>query len=397
MTLAAFSPVVGHVYPASPDNYTHAIQDHRIFTLHDVECPPGVGWVQSLMGPSYFGNPSAEVSIHLMADAATVGQGAVLGQQCWHVGGPGNQLADGLEQAGYATFTKAMWLGTEKVGVTYRRPNGAVVAWTAADNVHMASQFRLVANVFAEIHRVRGIPLRWLTLAEVRQAHDDYEAGRKASVTGFNRHRDWTLSGGSATSHTDPGDNYPVDELMTAAVLAAGGSTGGTSAPKPKPTTPATYTVRKGDTLSAIAADVLGDAGRYMDIARANNLSDPNRISVGQVLKIPGGTTPSKPAPPAKPKPPAYPLPVGYWFGPLSGPAKCISGLYKTDKPEWRDGLRRWQQRMQDRGWKITPTGTWNDQTAAVAKAFKAEKGLKSTDATVGRAAWNAAWTEPVT
>jgi len=50
-----------------------------------------------------------------------------------------------------------------------------------------------------------------------------------------------------------------------------------------------TYTVKAGDTLSKIAHETLGDAQAYMEIFNANKdqLSDPNKIKPGQVLKIP--------------------------------------------------------------------------------------------------------------
>jgi len=50
-----------------------------------------------------------------------------------------------------------------------------------------------------------------------------------------------------------------------------------------------TYTVQKGDTLSRIAKEMLGDANAYMDIFNANKdqLKDPDMIKPGQVLKIP--------------------------------------------------------------------------------------------------------------
>ena len=52
---------------------------------------------------------------------------------------------------------------------------------------------------------------------------------------------------------------------------------------------PATYTVKSGDTLSKIAKHVLGDANAYMEIFNLNRdqLSDPDKIQPGQVLKIP--------------------------------------------------------------------------------------------------------------
>ena len=50
-----------------------------------------------------------------------------------------------------------------------------------------------------------------------------------------------------------------------------------------------TYTVKAGDTLSKIAKDLLGNANAYPKIFEANRdqLSDPDKIKPGQVLKIP--------------------------------------------------------------------------------------------------------------
>ena len=64
-------------------------------------------------------------------------------------------------------------------------------------------------------------------------------------------------------------------------------------APKPGAGAPVssmkTYTVKKGDTLSGIAREYLGDAKEYMRIFNANKdqLTDPDKIMPGQVLKIP--------------------------------------------------------------------------------------------------------------
>jgi len=50
-----------------------------------------------------------------------------------------------------------------------------------------------------------------------------------------------------------------------------------------------TYVVRVGDTLSTIAAKMLGDSGAARDLFNANRdqLDDPNTLRPGQVLKIP--------------------------------------------------------------------------------------------------------------
>lgn len=59
----------------------------------------------------------------------------------------------------------------------------------------------------------------------------------------------------------------------------------------PKPAAPEekTYTVQPGDTLSKLAKQFYGNATSYMKIFDANKdqLSDPDKIKVGQVLKIP--------------------------------------------------------------------------------------------------------------
>src|SRR5205823_12909057 len=72
---------------------------------------------------------------------------------------------------------------------------------------------------------------------------------------------------------------------IVADIKATGAQTAGTSGAAQ----PTTYTVKPGDTLSKIAREHLGDAGAYMEIFNANKdqLSDPDKIKPGQVLKIP--------------------------------------------------------------------------------------------------------------
>jgi len=50
-----------------------------------------------------------------------------------------------------------------------------------------------------------------------------------------------------------------------------------------------TYTVQAGDTLGKIAQEHLGSAGAYMKIFELNKdqLSDPDKIKPGQVLRLP--------------------------------------------------------------------------------------------------------------
>jgi nucleoid-associated protein YgaU len=64
-------------------------------------------------------------------------------------------------------------------------------------------------------------------------------------------------------------------------------STSGSDAPAAD--APVFHTVKKGETLSAIAKHYLGNANRYNDIFKANQpmLSDPDKIYPGQTLRIP--------------------------------------------------------------------------------------------------------------
>jgi nucleoid-associated protein YgaU len=59
------------------------------------------------------------------------------------------------------------------------------------------------------------------------------------------------------------------------------------------PTAAQTYTVNKGDTLSKIAKEFYGSANRWHEIYDANRdqISNPDLIKPGQVLKIPTGAS----------------------------------------------------------------------------------------------------------
>lgn len=51
-------------------------------------------------------------------------------------------------------------------------------------------------------------------------------------------------------------------------------------------TTPKTHTVKAGETLWAIAKKYLGDGSKYTELAKINNISNPNVIKAGQVIKL---------------------------------------------------------------------------------------------------------------
>ena len=47
------------------------------------------------------------------------------------------------------------------------------------------------------------------------------------------------------------------------------------------------HIVAPGETLSGIAQEYYGDAGKYKDLAHANNIMNPDKIRVGQKIQIP--------------------------------------------------------------------------------------------------------------
>jgi LysM repeat protein len=73
-----------------------------------------------------------------------------------------------------------------------------------------------------------------------------------------------------------------VDPSLPQPQVAAAAAAGAGAAGK-------TYTVKSGDTLSKIAKEFYGNANEYNKIFEANKdkLSSPDRINVGQELKIP--------------------------------------------------------------------------------------------------------------
>ncbi len=50
--------------------------------------------------------------------------------------------------------------------------------------------------------------------------------------------------------------------------------------------TPKTHTVKSGETLWVIAKKYLGDGSKYNELAKINNISNPNTIKAGQVIKL---------------------------------------------------------------------------------------------------------------
>lgn len=122
-------------------------------------------------------------------------------------------------------------------------------------------------------------------------------------MTTYSVKRGDTLSAIASRYHTSVSALVSANHIKNANLIYVGEklSIPRAAAPKSTPKAPAksaTYTVQRGDTLSAIAARYHSSVSA---IARANGIANPNLIHVGQKLTIPGaggtsssgGTTPS--------------------------------------------------------------------------------------------------------
>ncbi len=94
-------------------------------------------------------------------------------------------------------------------------------------------------------------------------------------------------------------------------LIISGGSSSNAPAPVPSappPSTGATYRVKSGDTLSAIASRYGTTVAK---LAQLNGISNPNLIQVGQVLKLPSGSSAPAPTPVAPVNPSTPPSTSG--------------------------------------------------------------------------------------
>lgn len=110
--------------------------------------------------------------------------------------------------------------------------------------------------------------------------------------------------------------------------------------------------------------------------------------------KVPTSKNASVKAPPKASKPatgstaPKFPLAQTDYF------STAHRNGYTNKKDS--DGVRRFQARLKQRGWRIDVDGRFGPQTDRVVRAFQAEKGLV-VDGKVGRLTWAAIWNAPIT
>lgn len=142
-----------------------------------------------------------------------------------------------------------------------------------------ATEAALRRRVAAARLRAEGLEIEYREgVATVRGAAGSHEDREKIILALGNTH-------GVARVDDQLTVETPEPQMAEAATAAASVSEAGA----PEAGTSVMYTVQRGDTLSRIAKEHYGSAGRYMAIFEANRplLEDPDKIYPGQVLRIP--------------------------------------------------------------------------------------------------------------
>ncbi len=98
---------------------------------------------------------------------------------------------------------------------------------------------------------------------------------------------------------------------------------------------PGKYTVKEGDTLYSIAEKYYQDGYKYSEIVKANNLTDENNVTVGQVLDIPKVEAQSAQEPAVSPSPSAMTEATGGAVNQTIWGERITSNTYTVTDGDW--------------------------------------------------------------
>lgn len=157
-----------------------------------------------------------------------------------------------------------------------------------------------------------------------------------------------------------------------------------------------TYTVKKGDTLWGIAETYLGSGTKYKQLASLNNISNPNLIYVGQVIKLSGTATSSSSSPSSSSS-----LAVINAFGIQSNSENTIFATWTWSRSNTANHEYEWSYDTGDGVWFIGSKGTtedkqstWSIPTNAKYVRFRVKPVSKTyTSNNTQQSYWTAKWT----
>lgn len=226
----------------------------RLGVIHSAETPLEAGYAYSIAA-NWFATV-ATTSATVMIDPAETIRLLPDDTIAWHVGPAANPFTVGAEQAGRASMTRAEWL----------TPAGR-------------AQMERVADYMRDVRDAWGLPLRWATDAEIRAA-----AQPGGPRVGWCTHADIARVLGG-TTHTDPGGQYPRDELMSIATGGVSPTTGDDELSDPNVVRVIQETANGVQALIGVAARPLEVEARLT--ARLDALGETVRqLAAGQGVKI---------------------------------------------------------------------------------------------------------------
>ena len=150
-------------------------------------------------------------------------------------------------------------------------------------------------SIFGKAEAAEGKPRSAPQASAAKPAQDPDTtrkvAALKAELKALNLDKDdvhLTLRGDTVKIDSKGADRATLEKLILAVGNIEGIAKVEADLPADSPQ-PVFHTVKKGETLSAIAKEHLGNANKYAAIFEANRpmLSDPDKIYPGQVLRIP--------------------------------------------------------------------------------------------------------------
>ncbi|MGY0433607.1 N-acetylmuramoyl-L-alanine amidase [Bacillus rugosus] len=265
---------------------------------------------------SYMKNNSSSTSFHFAVDDKQVIQGIPTNRNAWHTGdgtnGTGNRKSIGVE-------------------ICYSKSGGA--RYKEAE--------KLAIKFVAQLLKERG----W-------------------GIDRVRKHQDWN---GKYCPHRilSEGRWNQVKAAIEVELKALGGKTTSKPSSSASKASWSTYTVKKGDTLSIIAKE---HGVSVANLQSWNNIKDPNKITVGQNLKIKGPSTSSTKSSNKKPS--------------------CVlpSGIYKVTCPMRKgDDVKQIQKALAalyfypDKGAKNNGIdGVYGPKTADAIRRFQLMHGLSA-------------------
>lgn len=254
----------------SPNHYPGRTSPINQVVIHTMESPENPTTAEAVA--NYFQRTSVQASANVCVDSDSCVLTVHEKDTAWAC--PGfNASGYQIELAGYARQSAADW----------------------ADD-YSDAELHIAAEIAAGVATRNNIPVRHLTVAQVR-------AGEK----GFMGHHDATLAGVGGNTHTDPGDNFPWAKFLQL-VLQYQGKTGGTGSgapvtpvkPKPRPTpkpAPAKGKIAE-DGIFGVASTRAGQRaldtpvdGVISDQPRVNKINLPALTTARFVAHASGGST----------------------------------------------------------------------------------------------------------